>query len=73
MAQVRGAAYPDLLVQFGHRVLRGFLQLQELGLLIQLLLELINLCFQLLEPFPAPLTQPGEKQQQILSSLRHTS
>lgn len=65
--------YHDLLVQFGHRVLCGFLQLQELGLLIQLLLELIDLCFQLLEPFPAPLAQPGKKQQQILFSFRDTS
>lgn len=76
LAQVRGACwddYPDLLVQFGHRALRGFLQLQELGLLIQLLLELVDLCFQLLQPFPAPFTQPGEKPQQILSSFRDTS
>lgn len=49
------------MVELGHAANRGLFDLEEFGLLLELLLHVCDLSLQLLQTLPPLLTQPGER------------
>lgn len=47
------------MVELGHTADRGLFELEELGLLLELLLHVCDLTLQLLQTLPTLLAQPG--------------